>query len=107
MKNKKQPLQRTEIKAALDAALAGSRKLKLTFNGNAFVDILYLLGMNEKIVQMPEMAYMNLYAVAASKSWDGVPRDVTITLLAGFNEVAEDWFLGRMNDRALAAIAVA
>ena len=100
-------LNRSDIKAALDQALAGSHKLKLTFNKDAFVDMFYLLGMRGKIVQFTDIDYLNLHAVASSKSWEKVPRDVTIYLPKDFNEDGGDWFLYRMTERALEAIAVA
>lgn len=96
-----------DIKAALDQARAGSHKLKLTFKENAFADIFFLLGMRGKIVQFPDIDYMNLYAVGQSKRWERVPRDVTITLPPDFNADSEDWFLGRMTETVLEAISVA
>ena len=120
-------LKASDIKAALVQALAGSRKLKLTFNRDAFVDIFYLLGMTKTIkmpgpvspeeqrrdaekrtiIEMNEWAYMNLYAVASSKQWEGVSREVLINLPASFDAESEEWFLGRMNARALEKITIA
>ena len=59
------------------------------------------------IIEMNEWAYMNLYAVASSKQWEGVSREVLINLPASFDAESEEWFLGRMNARALEKITIA
>lgn len=101
-----EPLKWSDIKAALDQAVAGSHKLELTFKEDAFSDIYFLLGMRGKIIQMPDVDYMNLWAVANSKKWEKVPRNVTITLPPDFHKDAMDWFLGRMTESVLEAILV-
>lgn len=105
----KKYLRREDVKAALDAALAGSRKLKLVFNRDAFTDIYYLLAMvHQNVVQLRnEFEAVLLQAIAQSHNWDNDKnRTVIVILPSTFDAEGEEFFLGRMKDRALESISV-
>lgn len=78
-------------------------KLKLTFSRDAIADLSYLLGMNGKIITMPESSLTLLLAIISSKDWGGdANRILEIEMLPSFDV---EWFVGRLG-RRLDAISI-
>lgn len=88
----------------IQAALRGSRKIRMTFKQRSISDIAYLLAMNGKIIKLSTGDEMALLAVRMTNDW-GADRNrtITITLTDNFDE---NWFVGRM-ERAVDKIVVA
>ncbi|NQT50149.1 hypothetical protein HQ571_05630 [Candidatus Kuenenbacteria bacterium] len=86
---------RQKIIDTVREALAGSRKVKITFKMTATGDINYLLGMSEAgIIILNPSDEMVMMAVSRSGDWDGdANRSLEVTLSYKFDE---DWFVGRM-----------
>ena len=86
---------RDMIAYAVNVALKGSRKVKITFRRECVRDIPYLLGMiKAKVVEVDSATEMNLRAVLGSYNWgDDSNRTVTVVLAAGFDE---SWFASRL-----------
>ncbi|NQV13229.1 MAG: hypothetical protein HQ530_02910 [Parcubacteria group bacterium] len=96
---------REQIEKAVQTALQGSRKVKITFKQEAIGDINYLLGMAQgNIVSLGSGVDALLMAIIQTHNWDNDQnRTLTITLTDTFDE---DWFVGRMHP-ALESIEVA
>jgi len=96
---------REKIQQVVQTALAGSRKVKVTFKRDATDSVGYLLGMARSgLFKFQNGAEMNLMGVVASRTWCGDHnRTVTLQLTDQFDL---DWFSGRL-DRALENIEVA
>ncbi len=88
-----------KIKQVLEEALAGSRKVKITFKQEVFSgNILYLLIMilNDEI-SMSRADRLMLRAIAEVRGWDPNNNDraYMVTLTAKFDA---DWFCFRMHE---------
>ena len=98
---------KTQITQAVQVALGGSRKVKITFRREAKTEVAYLLGMERSgIIKLDGNNgndKMNLMCVPASGDWghDSV-RTTTLTLTDQFDE---SWFVDRL-ERALEKIEV-
>jgi hypothetical protein len=90
---------REKIQQAVQTALTGSRKVKITFKRDATDSVGYLLGMGRSgLFKFMNNAEGNLMAVAQSRNWGSDQnRSVTLELTPSFDL---DWFSGRL-DRAL------
>lgn len=76
--------------------LTPGAKLRLTFKRDAVQDVMYLVGMVDRIVKVGRMDYAVLLAVMQSRSWDDDSnRVVVVKLLPAFWEKS-DWFEGRL-----------
>ena len=78
-------------------ALAGSRKMRITFKREAVDDVVYLCGMEQAgIIRTDKTTALVLSAVMASRSWSlDENRVVNLTLGENFKP---EWFRGRMKD---------
>lgn len=89
-------LMNDKITKAVEKALAGSRKVKITFKREAAGEVSYLLGMlNSGIVSLNNSDdQMTLLAVNQSRNWHSDrDRTVALTLTEKFDQ---EWFTSRM-----------
>lgn len=86
---------RAKITQAVQEALKGSRKVKITFKRNAISDINYLLGMaNSGIISLNNADAQVLAIVVRTRNWSvDSNRIVLVTLTAKFDE---QWFVQRL-----------
>ncbi len=96
---------KAQITQAVRAALAGSRKVEITFKREAKTEVAYLLGMERSgIIKLDGNNgndKVNLMCVPGSGDWghDSI-RTTTLTLTDQFDE---NWFVSRL-ERALEKI---
>jgi hypothetical protein len=95
----------TQIKEAVQKALQGSRKVKITFRRDALSEVSYLLGMKNSGIISLNIGDEHVLALALRTLDWGVDsnRTLIVTLTGKFDE---DWFTGRMR-RALEKIEAA
>jgi len=94
---------REQIAQAIQAALQGSRKVRIIFKRGATSDVKHLIAMARAGILSLGKDLMNLEAVAVSGEWEsGRNRTTVVTLTDTFDQ---EWFVGRM-ERALEKIKV-
>jgi len=91
------------MREAIKQALAGERKLRITFKEQAMVDLNYLFGMeNSGIVIVDPSDKVVLDTVLATGDWEfDANRTMTVTLTETFDE---SWFLDRMERSVESAV---
>jgi hypothetical protein len=99
------PSTRDQIIRAIQRALEGSGKIKITFKPDAVRKLAQLLNMNNAIVGLTLIDKINITTVLETSNWGEVNRSFIVQLIDMQAEVNQHWFAMRMSG-ALEAIEV-